>query len=145
MCVMGSDFSSNKFPIELLREPVVPAFWRTRVETGYLTRSKISCPLFGYLHGVFTSISSVPRIGVIDQTGKFRPMVWNQLASPQTSFGVRSSRIHFSVGEKWMRDERTPKDVCGEAGNRAVFQLLCTFICERFLSICNINNPQWPS
>ena len=26
------------------------------------------------------------------------------LASPQTSFG-----------EKWMRDERTPKDVCGEA------------------------------
>ena len=33
-------------------------------------------------------------------------MVW--LASPQTSFGARSSR-------KWMRDERTPKDVCGEA------------------------------
>ena len=26
------------------------------------------------------------------------------LASPQTSFG-----------EKWMRDERTPKDVCGKA------------------------------
>ena len=33
------------------------------------------------------------------------------VASPQTSFGVRSSRIHFSR----MRDERTPKDVCGEA------------------------------
>ena len=30
------------------------------------------------------------------------------LASPQTSFGVRLSRIH-------MRDKRTPKDVCGEA------------------------------
>ena len=41
------------------------------------------------------------------------------VASPQTSFGVRFSRIHFSrtesVGEKWMRDKRTPKDVCGEA------------------------------
>ena len=31
------------------------------------------------------------------------------LASAQTSFGVRSSR------EKWMRDQRTPKDICGEA------------------------------
>ena len=31
------------------------------------------------------------------------------LASPQTSFGTSS------VGEKWMRDKRTPKDVCGEA------------------------------
>ena len=42
------------------------------------------------------------------------------VASPQTSFGVRLSRIH-SVGEKLMRDKRTPKDVCGEAtcnGNR---------------------------
>ena len=29
------------------------------------------------------------------------------VASPQTSFGVR--------GGKWMRDERTQKDVCGEA------------------------------
>ena len=38
------------------------------------------------------------------------------LASPQTSFGVRLSRIHFSpTGEKWMRDKRTPKDVRGEA------------------------------
>ena len=35
------------------------------------------------------------------------------LASPQTSFGVRLSRM----GEKWMRDKRTPKDVCGEASN----------------------------
>ena len=36
------------------------------------------------------------------------------LASPKTFFRVRSSRIHFSstVGEKWMLDERTPKDVC---------------------------------
>ena len=36
------------------------------------------------------------------------------VASPQTSFGVRLSRIQ-SVGEKWMRDKRTSKDVCGEA------------------------------
>ena len=32
------------------------------------------------------------------------------LASPQMSVGVRLSRIHF-----WMRDKRTPTDVCGEA------------------------------
>ena len=32
------------------------------------------------------------------------------LASPQTSFGARLSRIHFSP-----TDKRTPKDVCGEA------------------------------
>ena len=36
---------------------------------------------------------------------------FSTLASPQTSFGVRLSRIHFL----WMRDKRTPKDVCGEA------------------------------
>ena len=35
----------------------------------------------------------------------------NKVASPQTSFGVRLSRIHFSP----TRDKRTPKDVCGEA------------------------------
>ena len=37
---------------------------------------------------------------------------------PQTFFGLRSSRIHFFPtvrGEEWIRDERTPKDVCGEA------------------------------
>ena len=28
------------------------------------------------------------------------------VASPQTSFGVRSSRIHFSPTEKWMTNER---------------------------------------
>ena len=47
------------------------------------------------------------------------------LASPQTSFGVGLSCIHFSPTdgcvqqtsgvEKWMRDKPTPKDVCGEA------------------------------
>ena len=39
-----------------------------------------------------------------------------EVAPPQTSLAVRSSRIHFSLwGEKWMRDERTLKDVCREA------------------------------
>ena len=33
------------------------------------------------------------------------------IASPQTSVGVRLSRIHFSP----MRDNRTPTDVCREA------------------------------
>ena len=49
------------------------------------------------------------------------------IASPQTSFEVRSSRIHFfptDAGEKWMRDERTPKDVCGEA-NRLMTCVFC--------------------
>ena len=41
----------------------------------------------------------------------------DQLASPQTSFGVRSSRIHF-----WMRGERTPKDVCGEATDQSTYE-----------------------
>ena len=36
---------------------------------------------------------------------------FSTLASPQTSFGVRLSRIHFL----WMRDKRTPKDVYVEA------------------------------
>ena len=34
------------------------------------------------------------------------------IAFPQASFGVRSFP---HVGEERMRDERTPKDVCGEA------------------------------
>ena len=47
-------------------------------------------------------------------TFRFLPFIADVLpmvASPQTSFGVRSSRIHFSR----MREERTPKDVCEEA------------------------------
>ena len=47
------------------------------------------------------------------------------IASPQTSFGVRLSRIHFSptdVGERWMRDKRTLKDVCGEANGYIALQ-----------------------
>ena len=37
------------------------------------------------------------------------PPGYNKIASPQTSFGVRLSRI---------RDKRTPKDVFGEANNK---------------------------
>ena len=39
-----------------------------------------------------------------------------EIASPQTSFGVvRHVFISLCGGEKWMRDERTLKDVCEEA------------------------------
>ena len=57
---------------------------------------------------------------------------WRAIASPQTSFGVRSSRIHSPPrslsptdrGEEMMRDERTPKDVCGGSRRaRAIFSL----------------------
>ena len=56
----------------------------------------------------------------------WRPLSCHLVASPQTSFGVRLSRIHFSPTDrreemnemrKWMRDKRTPKDVCGEASH----------------------------
>ena len=48
------------------------------------------------------------------------------VASPQTSFGVR--------GGKWMRDERTPKDVCGESNFHKVLlaQYLNTFTQTNF-------------
>ena len=62
------------------------------------------------------------------------------LASPKTSFGVCLSPIHFSsVGEKWMRDKWTPKDVCGEAG------FLCAQVSSgnpetmELLKICNFD------
>ena len=56
-----------------------------------------------------------------------RMPAYRLIASPQTSFEVRSSRIHLSptdAGEKWMRDERTPKDVWGEA-NRLMTCVFC--------------------
>ena len=58
-------------------------------------------------HAAFSS----QNVGASIQPGirMWDPLHWNYteliLASPQTSFGVRLSRIHF-----W-----TPKDVCGEA------------------------------
>ena len=58
-----------------------------------------------------TGVVVIFRVKVSCITSLSSPVI---VASPQTSFRVRSSRIH-SVGEKWMRDERTPKDVCGEA------------------------------
>ena len=63
------------------------------------------------------------------------------LASPQTSFGVRSSRIHFSP-TKWMRDERTPKDVCGEVTFNFVFD--CNILrVVKFFSIYNVHAVTW--
>ena len=49
-------------------------------------------------------------------------ITWPILASPHTSFGVRSSRIHFS------RDEQTPKDVCGEARPVLVYCEACQWL-----------------
>ena len=52
------------------------------------------------------------------KTGK-KSWSMEKLASPQTSFGVRLSRIHFS-----------PKDVCGEAMEKqAGFKLHVTLVC----------------
>ena len=46
--------------------------------------------------------------------------VWRLVASPQTSFG-----------EKWMRDKRTPKDLCGKA--RRVDDLIATIVFVSFI------------
>ena len=48
-------------------------------------------------------------VPVIRGPTRFLTMAEVAVASPQTSFGVRLSRIYFSP------DKRTPKDVCGEA------------------------------
>ena len=53
-----------------------------------------------------------------------RSPVQYPLASPQTAVGVRLSRI-----EKWMRDNRTPTDVCGEAKYPSAVWL-CMFVFE---------------
>ena len=50
----------------------------------------------------------------------YSPGTAPRVASPQTSFGVRLSRIR-------MRDKRTPKDVCGEATPRATYEKLFLF------------------
>ena len=60
-------------------------------------------------------------------------VVWpNIVASPQMSFGVRLSRM------KWMRDKRTPKEVCGEATNirmnTGVFPLMIAWTSGNIIS-----------
>ena len=62
------------------------------------------------------------------------------VASLQTSFGVRLSHSflpHFSssVGEKWMRDKRTPKDICGEAMRNAIYYKYY-YCCYNIFLIC---------
>ena len=52
------------------------------------------------------------------------------LASPQTSVGVRLSCI-----EKWMRDNRTPTDVCGEAKYPSAVCLCVLFSNSLFLAL----------
>ena len=64
-------------------------------------------------------------------------VVWpNIVASLQMSFGVRLSRIHF------MRDKRTPKEVCGEATNirmnTGVFPLMIAWTSGNIIStVCS--------
>ena len=74
-----------------------------------------------------------------------KTQVIKRLASPQTSFGVRSSRIHFSpksVRERWMRDERTSKDVWGEL---ALFEIIWyIWIFEISQSTWNANFGDYP-
>lgn len=53
--------------------------------------------------------------------GRISNTAVSTIASTQMSFGVRLSCIHFSptdiwsMGEKWIRDKWTPKDICVEA------------------------------
>ena len=82
--------------------------------------------LFSEFYGIHTQWSwwfkTSDWFAISDYDVIFTALGGEYLASPQTSFGVRLSCVHFSffLGEKWMRDERTPKDVCGEARNVAV-------------------------
>ena len=77
--------------------------------------------LFSEFYGIHTQWSwwfkTSDWFAISDYDVIFTALGGEYLASPQTSFGVRLSRVHFSffLGEKWMRDEQTPKDVCGEA------------------------------
>ena len=53
-------------------------------------------------------------------------------------------QIFLSVGEKWMRDKRTPKDVCGEATSSVQLhkKMLqgCCFISQRTWKTMNTGN-----
>ena len=59
-----------------------------------------------------------------------------RVASPQTSFARGSLVTHLflpHVGEERMRDERTPKDLCGEASFRAFAKIALAFRSVSFL------------
>ena len=66
------------------------------------------------------SFLPVKKTGLV-LNGRISNTAVSTIASLQTSFGVRLSRIHFSptdiwsMGEKWIRHKWTPKDICGEA------------------------------
>ena len=68
---------------------------------------------------------------MLELTKRFSPLdSYPYPASPQTSFGVRSSFLPHGRrpwGKKRMRDERTPKDVCGEANHSNPYSASCKF------------------
>ena len=86
-----------------------------------------------------------PRLSYwkISQTQAFWCISSKGIASPQMSFGVRLSRIHFSPN-KW-----TPKDVCGEASKGTVkpatksCNLFCGITAKRVEKrCCSFYHPQ---
>ena len=101
--------------------------WSFRMDLGHFLRLGLTCASTRFY--VKTSglcvFQSHPTFFVLNsrKVKTPTPVTTNKLltpclsvASPQTSFGDRLSRIHFSpTGEKWMRDKRAPKEVCGEA------------------------------
>ena len=77
------------------------------VDTNVACLSLLFCFFFFSLAG--DNLSRVAKHVVcvsLETNHKVICYIIHQLASPQTSFGVRLSR---------MRDKRTPQDVCGEA------------------------------
>ena len=103
-------------------------------------RSNVTIPTTSFSHVFFfvqiTSCRFIPSLSILNIWRRWgltallclnRMPAYRLIASPQTSFEVRSSRIHLSPtdgGEKWMRDDRTPKDVWGET-NRLMTCVFC--------------------
>ena len=89
------------------------ASYRLQNSRGFFPQNRFSLALESHTREVREPHTPVRRVRR-EKKGVFRqsrsPFSPSLLASPQTSFGVRLSRIH-----KWMRDKRTPRDVCGEA------------------------------
>ena len=79
----------------------------------------------------------IKQLSLIRKTRRLQ--IWSRrsiLSWWQHQMSVRELRHDSprrSVGEKWLRDKRTPKDVCGEAKAKwAVFKIE-GFVCKRFL------------
>ena len=95
---------------------------RLQNSRGFFPQNRFSLALESHTREVREPHTPIRRVRR-EKKGVFRqsrsPFSPSLLASPQTSFGVRLSRIH-----KWMRDKRTPKDVCGEATSLQTFCLI---------------------